>query len=177
MKRIGLHILLLLASRAEAQTTISYVCNAKASFVYLTPGLTHLGEVNRRKQRGWHVEAIDVTTLVTTTAVDDPRGFYRVASRKITRRCGVFKIIITAGWVNANPYGYLGAIEFPRVELRDDGGQVLRPTALHSCEPDQDLYAAAGCPNAFADVIEVRRDRKAKRATVDLRRDGQSRVP
>jgi len=177
MKRVGLHILLLLASRAEAQTTISYVCNARVSSVYLSSGLKHLGEVNRRKRLGWHVEAIDVTTLVKTTAEDDPRGFYRVASRKITRRCGVFKIIITAGWMNANPYGYLGAIQFPWVELWDDGGQVLRPTALHSCEADQDLYAAAGCPSAFANVIEVRRERKTKTATVDLMRDGQPRVP
>ncbi len=173
MKRFVLSVLLLLASRAEAQRTMSYVCNAKVSSVYLTSGLKHLGEVNRRKKLGWHVEAIDVTTLVTTTAEDDPRGFHRVASRKITRRCGVLKIVVTAGWVNSNPYGYLGAIEFPRVELWDDARQVVLPTALHSCEPDRDLYAAAGCPNAFANVIEVTHDRKTKTAAVELMRDGE----
>jgi hypothetical protein len=95
----------------------------------------------------------------------------RTGSNTATRRCGPYTVRIKAGYLNTNPMGESGAIEFPVVDIMMNKAPVVPPTALNSCEQAMPRYSAFGpCPEAWAQSIRVTWDGTARKSKVTLHR-------
>jgi len=80
----------------------------------------------------------------------------RTGSRNASNKCGPFKVIFSSGFLNSNPQGELGAIDFPVVEIRKGNKVILEQTALELCDVNLSRYNYFGeCPDRWAKSIEV----------------------
>ena len=73
-----------------------------------------------------------------------------------TQRCGPIKISFSSGFLNANPQGELGALDFPVIAIGKGKQLLLKPTAIEQCDVNIPRYNYFGhCPNSWAKSIEV----------------------
>jgi hypothetical protein len=79
------------------------------------------------------MEAVNTSQLTLSTEQDARGESLRIGSRRTSRSCGPFTIVLSSGWFNANPMGEMGADDFSVFELRLGGKRVLGPLALGSC--------------------------------------------
>lgn len=87
----------------------------------------------------------------------------RTGTRTITRRCGALTVRVSAGFLNPNVQGELGAVEFPVVSVLAGSRLVLPRTALASCEQGPGRYEAfAPCPAGWATTVTIQYDPRAR---------------
>jgi len=80
----------------------------------------------------------------------------RTGSHIATRRCGSITIKFSSGFLNSNPQGELGALDFPVIEIRQGKKVLLEKTALEQCAVGLSRYNYFGeCPGSWAQSIEV----------------------
>lgn len=80
----------------------------------------------------------------------------RTGSAIKTHRCGSMKINFTSGFLNANPQGELGAIDFPVISIYKGKNALLAPTAIDQCDVNTSRYSYFGpCPSSWAKSIEI----------------------
>lgn len=99
-----------------------------------------------------------------TNALGDP---LRTGSRVSTQRCGTLTLRFASGFVNANPQGELGALDFPLIEISQGRKLLLPRTALEPCAVSTLRYTLVGeCPGRWAERIEVGADEEGRRVRV-----------
>lgn len=99
-------------------------------------------------------EDIDVSRLVLR-GTDDANPV-RTGTRVLMRRCGRYSLKITAGYLNGNVMGELGAMEeFPVVELAWDGKTRIGPLKMGVCEEDSLRFG--DCAREWVASIDLRR--------------------
>lgn len=87
----------------------------------------------------------------------------RTGTRTITRKCGALTVRVSAGFLNPNVQGELGAVEFPVVSVLAGSRLVLPRTALASCEQGPGRYEAfAPCPAGWATAVTVQYDPRTR---------------
>lgn len=94
----------------------------------------------------------------------------RTGTRTLTQRCGALTVRVSAGFLNPNVQGELGAVEFPIVSVLAGARVVLPRTGLDTCEQGPGRYEAfASCPAGWARAVTVQYDprtRVARRTVV-----------
>lgn len=81
----------------------------------------------------------------------------REGSRVAKLRCGPITVVYESGFLNSNPQGELGALDFPVIEIRKGKRVLLAKTALESCSIPLTRYSSFGsCPEKWAESIEVK---------------------
>jgi hypothetical protein len=91
----------------------------------------------------------------------------RSGSRISKHRCGALTLTFASGFVNANPQGELGALDFPLVEIRQGRKLLLPQTALEPCAVSVTRYGVFGeCPRRWAESIDVASDEQGRRVRV-----------
>lgn len=80
----------------------------------------------------------------------------RSGSRTLHQRCGPITISFSSGFLNTNPQGELGALDFPVIEVRKGTKVLLNKTAMEQCSVGLSRYTYFGsCPDSWAQRIEV----------------------
>lgn len=80
----------------------------------------------------------------------------RSGSRTASKTCGPITIRYSSGFLNTNPQGELGALDFPVIEIRHGQRLLLEATALEQCDVRTARYEYFGaCPARWASRIEV----------------------
>ena len=80
----------------------------------------------------------------------------RTGSRVKVVQCGKVSISFSSGFLNANPQGELGALDFPVIQVKQGKRILLPPTALEQCAITFSRYTYFGeCPDSWAKSIEV----------------------
>lgn len=135
--------------------TISFFCNASKSEVTLnveeqSPNL---------KKTGFKKETINWATLLEFGLEKNGRGQPLKSGSKIAvSRCGMIQIRIESGFINDDPQGQSGALDFPIIELRIGERTVLQRTALAVCSVNDkraNIYFGI-CPSYWAQSIQTR---------------------
>jgi len=73
-----------------------------------------------------------------------------------SERCGPIKVTFSSGFLNANPQGELGALDFPVIEISKGKQVLLKSTAIEQCDVNIPRFTYFGqCPNSWARSIEV----------------------
>jgi hypothetical protein len=71
-------------------------------------------------------------------------------------RCGAYKLILTTSYLNEDPDGELGVVQFESFELWLNGHHVLGPVGFATCDVGVGLWEAFGqCPSSYADAVHV----------------------
>lgn len=80
----------------------------------------------------------------------------RSGSRVLRRTCGALTVEFASGFLNANPMGELGALDFPLVEIRRGRTTLLPRTGLEACEVTSGRFQLIGpCPERWARSIAL----------------------
>ncbi|MEK8047963.1 hypothetical protein [Ideonella margarita] len=79
----------------------------------------------------------------------------RSGSRTKVMRCGPTSISFSSGFLNANPQGELGALDFPVIQVRRANRTILPHTALEQCSVNSARYSHLGeCKSSWAQSLE-----------------------
>jgi hypothetical protein len=142
------------AGAEDANQDLLYGCNAKESRVVLGPiDPEKEGEL---EQRGYIVENISSIDLTLYTPKDKQNNVYRSGSKTLKRQCGAFTIVVRGGFLNSNPMGELGAIEYPLIGISFNGKSIAKPIAIGECDSTNSRYnAESHCPDDWATEITV----------------------
>ena len=170
--RIILIVLALAPSIAFAQEApeyFLYVCDPKLSWVRLSVSNPQTeSEFASQEKLRRVTERISFGELIEYTPEDDRGNVYRKDSSALTRKCGAFTITIRGGFLNGNPNGELGAIEFPLVDIAFDGKQKLSPISLGECDSDLGRFShMTACPKDWAtEVTAMMSDTNKKQSPI-----------
>ncbi|UCV09597.1 hypothetical protein [Dechloromonas denitrificans] len=130
-----------------------FICDKKISWVMLSLSSE---QFDKQKRLNRETEKISISKLFQFTAEDDHGNIYRKGSSSTKRKCGEFQVTIKGGFLNANPNGELGAVEFPLIEITMNGRQVLAPVSLGQCETNIGRYNyMSKCPDNWAVEISA----------------------
>lgn len=142
------------ASSQDMSGHVLYVCDEKTSSVSLST-VTQTTEMRFEQQKkiGRTAERINFTDLIQH---DQDEPSHRTGSEVATRACGRFKVSIEGGFVNWNPNGELGALEFPLVSIELNDEQRSGPISLGTCEKGNSRYdQSSNCPDDWAVTVEA----------------------
>ena len=157
MLRFAALICLFFANTARAQESpdLAYLCDEKNSRVYFT-SFSEVDEIESQRKASQPIEEIKAWQLITITKEDERGNVFRTGTRTLIKRCGEFTVRISGGFLNSNPQGELGAIEFPVVQLSFVGKLMLGRTALFVCDSSLSRFNAwAPCPASWATIIRA----------------------
>jgi hypothetical protein len=172
-------VLCLPAYGYQGQETAAYACDAQQEAIYVASVPDDSPSDAAKRSRiereanvdPGHMEFIDAGPLIKLSPWNEAGLSYRTGTRELVRRCGDFAITISAGWLNDKWFSYMGSVQYPVLEVRRSGQQVLPPTNLDSCDQTNDLYRDAGCPERFVKVVRIKWSAQKGKAEVELRRD------
>lgn len=140
----------------DLPNTISYFCNEKNSEISIgaeeqSPNFTKPGFVKK---------TINWSKLLKMGPQKNGHGDpLRTGSKIAIRKCGMIQMRMESGFLNSNPQGESGAMDFLVIELRIAERTVLSRTALDECaENDERAKAYFGtCPNSWAQSIRTKK--------------------
>lgn len=135
------------------ESELLFYCNQSSGAFFLSSDPAEQPSPSARYKK----RSIDWTSLLKmgpqTNAWGDP---LRSGSRKAIKKCGPITATFSSGFLNTNPQGELGALDFPVVEIRKGNKVLLAPTALEQCDIQLSRYNYFGaCPDSWAQLIEV----------------------
>lgn len=154
-RAISIFILALRVSTVWADNSnqdLLYGCNVKESRIEL--GSVMPEKETELRKNGYSVEKITSFKLTQYTTKDKQGNVYRTGSKTLKRQCGAFTIIVSGGFLNSNPMGELGAIEYPLISLSFDGKPIAQKIAIGECDSTNNRYnAESHCPDEWATEI------------------------
>ena len=170
MRLVAFFCICLIAASAKAEDDLygktQLICNARSSFLHIGDSADSSGLNARaavRKEVTWG------SLLIIGPETNSFGDRLRTGSRTSVHHCGRFKVRFRSGYVNPNPQGELGAIEFGVVEILMGKKVILPPTALERCDVALTRYKHFGiCPDAWATNISVKWNANTSKAQVTL---------
>lgn len=132
---------------------LPFLCDERtgAIFVSINP------ERKPSSSANWKERSINWQALLNVGPNKNQLGdLLRSGSRVSTLRCGALTIRFASGFLNSNPQGELGALDFPLIEIVKGKRVLLDRTALEPCALTLSRYNYFGaCPASWAQSIEV----------------------
>ena len=122
------------------------------------------------KKHGATVQIVETIPLVQAELIPNTDIELRVGTREVTLKCGLFSVRVTASWLNPKTSGYLGAAEFPVVEVTAENATVLAPTSFGYCVASESMFTDAGCPGKWATSVLVSWDADRHQALIKAER-------
>lgn len=162
--------LISILARAEEvpHGAVQFICNARESSVQIGNDFDNSLVPTKAIKRRYVKWSLLLIAGPQTNQSGDP---LRTGSRLEVHRCGLLTVRFRSGFLNSNPQGELGAIDFGVVEVVRGKKVIVSPTALESCEMAFSRYQYFGaCPDAWAQNISVRWDESTGKAKVTLMR-------
>lgn len=137
----------------EPPTTLDFHCNQRTGALFISTE-ANAGPVDRSQ---FTVRRIPWASLLKVVPPRNGHGDpLRSGSRVLRQACGPLTVEFTSGFLNANPQGTLGALDFPLVEIRRGRTILLPRTALEACEVNSQRYQLVGpCPERWARSITL----------------------
>jgi hypothetical protein len=165
--RIFLPLIALLAGHALADpvdSKLPFYCDQRTGAFFISRN----HDITSSRWDGKMKQAVNWIALLKTGPQKNGWGDpLRTGSRTRTEQCGPITVKFSSGFLNANPQGELGAMDFPVVEIRQGKHVLLKPTALEQCEVNSSRYTYFGaCPDNWAEHIEAAPEGKGFRITV-----------
>jgi hypothetical protein len=133
-----------------------YVCNEKLSSVRLSL-FSEDAEVlfAKASERDLYTERINTANLRKYSPTDKEGNVTRTGSETLERKCGIFRIKIKSGFLNANPYGDLGAVNFPLVEISVNEKSKPTEISIGLCDENVKIYNnSTQCPSNWATDVK-----------------------
>lgn len=137
----------------EPPTTLDFHCNGRTGALFISAEANAApGEPGQ-----FIVRRIPWASLLKVGPQRNGHGTpLRSGSRVLRQACGPLTVEFASGFVNANPQGELGALDFPLVEIRRGRTILLPRTALEACEVTSARYQLIGpCPARWARSITL----------------------
>ena len=144
-------LLLVFSLHAKAdEGTLNIYCDAQEPRLHLT--IEDSFEAGSVKKQA----AVEFSGLISYAPGNDYGISYRTGSQFTTQECGRLSVKVSGGFLNGNPQGELGAIEYPIVQIFDGSTQIMAPTAIGTCESSNGRYGySVECPANWTTQITV----------------------
>jgi len=142
---------------AQMDTALQVACTPDGAWLHIGPGGEMPdGDVPAKTVR------VNWSALIRLGPPRNSFGDRNRSGSAVSRvRCGPLEVQISAGYLNTNPQGELGVIEFPVVTIAQAANIVLPNTAMSDCEVSLSRYSYFGkCPDSWARSITAVKHRK-----------------
>ena len=97
--------------------------------------------------------------------------WWRAKSKSVVRRCGPLAIKVSLGFVNSNPMGELGAVEFATVEISRNHQVLVPEFGLETCDVGLSRFKYFGdCPERYAAGLSLEIDKADSCARIRIKR-------
>ena len=139
----------------DSSGNILYFCNSRKSEIFISIDDHSVVPSNS----GFLKKTINWLNLLQFGPETNGRGELLKAGSKVeAQQCGMFQIRIESGFINDNPEGESGALDFPIIELRIGERTVLQRTALEVCSVNdrRAKFYFGACPNYWAQSIATK---------------------
>ena len=141
------------AAADEAASPLDFHCNRQTGALLISAE-ANAGPEDRSQ---FTVRRIPWATLLKVGPQRNGHGIpLRSGSRVARQRCGPLTVEFASGFLNANPMGELGALDFPVIEIRRGRTVLLPRTGLEACEATSGRFQQIGpCPDRWARSIAL----------------------
>ena len=144
-------------------------CNERSGEFFVSSG----GDAPTNNAERYTKRKVDWASLLKVGPQKNQWGDpLRTGSRFKVVQCGKVSISFSSGFLNLNPQGELGALDFPVIQVKQGKRTLLPTTALEQCAINFSRYTYFGdCPDSWAQSIEVQLIGSAYQVKVTRRYD------
>lgn len=95
----------------------------------------------------------------------------RLPGKPLRLKCGKLELRVSSSYLNLNPDGELGIVEFDSVEVLKAGKRILSRTGFATCDAGSPRWDYFGeCPKSYAQAMLVEWDDRASRTRIKVKR-------
>ena len=115
------------------------------------------------------VYTVDYGKLLLRGAYNKRNAVWMKAGSKVAvRPCGPYRIAVSYGFLNGNPMGELGAVDFPMVQIFKSSKPITNKIRFEQC--DQGLRIFKECPRDYATQFRLVWNKNATLVKADFHR-------